>query len=288
MKGLLMVTLWGCTQENDQKSTEETTEDTAVEETLDESAYQITKSILYDGVEVDLIIDKPEGTKFDVLVVYHGTVWSDSQIHSAALNTLNGFSGILDRSDMMIVSVVYPEENLLMGDNLIQAEAGLLWVQNQAETELGIELDRVFVGGHSQGGYIATILNTIHQTDGVIANSPGPLNFAYRCQLEDSGGIESSNQCRLMAEVYGSATENPDPYIERSLLWFTSGYQSPILFVQGMEDADIQLYSWPTFVEGLNACDDCQEIQIFEAEGVGHPALFESREAMSVFNEFVR
>ena len=45
----------------------------------------------------------------------------------------------------MIVSVVYPEENLLMGDNIVYAEAGLLWVQQQAEEELGIEVKRAFL-----------------------------------------------------------------------------------------------------------------------------------------------
>ena len=44
-------------------------------------AYRITRSISYNDLEVDVIIDKPMGNSFDVLVVYHGTVWSDSQIH---------------------------------------------------------------------------------------------------------------------------------------------------------------------------------------------------------------
>lgn len=54
-----------------------------------QNAYQITKTISYNNLELDLIIDKPVGDTFDVLVVYHGTVWSDSQIHIPAQNTLN-------------------------------------------------------------------------------------------------------------------------------------------------------------------------------------------------------
>jgi len=91
-------------------------------------AYRTTRSISYNDLEVDVIIDKPIGNSFDVLVVYHGTVWSDSQIHTAATMTLEKFSDSLQREDVMIVSVVYPEENLKMGDNIIYAEAGLLWV----------------------------------------------------------------------------------------------------------------------------------------------------------------
>jgi DNA-binding transcriptional ArsR family regulator len=39
---------------------------------------------------------------------------------TAANNTLDKFKGILDRKDMMIVSVIYPQENVLLGDNIVQ------------------------------------------------------------------------------------------------------------------------------------------------------------------------
>ena len=51
----------------------------------------------------------------------------------------------------MIVSVVYPEqdpntlEGLLMGDNIVYAEVALLWVKEQANIELGINIQRVFL-----------------------------------------------------------------------------------------------------------------------------------------------
>ena len=145
------------------------------------------RSISYNDLELDVIIDKPVGNSFDVLVVYHGTVWSDSQIHSAATMTLEKFDTVLQRDDVLIVSVGYPEENLIMGDNIIYAEAGLLWVQQRASEELDIEVKKVFLGGHSQGGYLVTHLNTMHTTDGVIANCPGPLDMRYRCQLDEDG-----------------------------------------------------------------------------------------------------
>ena len=113
--------------------------------------YRITKTVSYNDLN-GCHHDKPRGTVFDVLVVYHGTVWSDQRIHEAATRTLNEFSRIVDRDNMMIVSVVYPEENLLMGSNIVYAEAGLLWVQHTAPEALGIEIDRLFLGGHSQGG----------------------------------------------------------------------------------------------------------------------------------------
>lgn len=42
---------------------------------------------------------------------------------------------------------------------------------------------------------MVTRLNTMHQTNGVIANAPGPINLVYRCQLEENGQIQSSAVC---------------------------------------------------------------------------------------------
>ncbi len=72
---------------------------------VNDSAYQITKAIVGDSFSVDVVIDKPKGTSFDVLMVFHGTVTYDSLILGAARNTLDGFKRILNRNDMMIVSV---------------------------------------------------------------------------------------------------------------------------------------------------------------------------------------
>lgn len=273
------------TSSEDSASSDDTADNEQVDE--EQEAYRITKSVSYNDIEVDVIIDKPIGNSFDALVVYHGTVWSDSQIHSAARITLEKFSDILQREDVMIVSVVYPEENLLMGDNIVYAEAGLLWVQQRAEAELGIEVKRVFLGGHSQGGYLVTRLNTMHTTDGVIANCPGPLDMRYRCQLEEDGTMQTSNQCQVLLETYGSTTENPAPYEAISLLNFTSGYKAPYLVIQGMDDADIQLHSWPIFTEAIDNCTDCSSIETVEAPNVGHPGLFESAMAADVFNAFI-
>ena len=216
-------------------------------ETPSGTAYRITKNISYSGFSVNVVIDKPQKDVVDVLIVYHGTVAFDNKILDAANNTLDGFKRILQRTDMMIVSVAYPEENLLMGDNLQHAEAALLWVKNNAAQELGVTVKKIFLAGHSQGGYLVTRLNTLHATNGVIANGPGPLNLVYRCELEENGQIQNSIACNLLQNAYGTTAANPDAYFQRSLLNFTKGFQSDILFVQGLNDSPIQMYSWPLF-----------------------------------------
>jgi hypothetical protein len=251
------------------------------------SAYQITKSIHYDGVSVDVVIDKPEGNEFDVVMVFHGTARHDSLILQAAHNVLERFKSILNRKDMMIVSVAYPEENLLFGDNIQHCEAALLWVKNNANRELGITVNKVFLAGHSQGGYLVTRLNTMHQTDGAIANAPGPLDLVFRCQLEENGQIPSEIECTLLHNEYGSTSTNPDAYFERSLLNFTDGFKSDILFIQGLNDGPIHMHSWESFKQQVKDCMNCQNTQFLELSGFGHTALFQSQEARTEFNNFI-
>jgi pimeloyl-ACP methyl ester carboxylesterase len=163
----------------------------------------------------------------------------------------------------------------------------LLWLKNKASQELGITVKKVFLGGHSQGGYMVTRLNTMHQTNGVIANAPGPLNLVFRCQLEENGQVQSGAVCTKLKNVYGTTTSNPNAYFQRSLLNFTKGFKSDILFVQGLNDAPIQMYSWPTFKQDVLRCTNCQNSQFVEIAGGEHGSLFESPVGKTELNKFI-
>ena len=251
------------------------------------AAYRGTQTITYNNINVDVVIDKPALNEVDVLLVFHGTVLYDFNLMTAANTTLDKFKSILDRNDIMIVSVAYPQENVLFGDSIIQCEAALLWLKNNANQELGITVNKIFLGGHSQGGYMVTRLNTMHQTNGVIANAPGPLNLVYRCHLEENGQIQSGAVCTKLKNVYGSTSDNPNAYFQRSLLNFTNGFKSDILFVQGLNDFPIQMYSWPTFKQDVIDCSNCQNRQFVEIVGGKHISLFESLTAQTQFNNFI-
>ncbi|NHM01452.1 alpha/beta hydrolase family protein [Flavobacterium difficile] len=251
------------------------------------TAYRKTMTVSYNNLDVDVIVDKPIQNEVDVLVVFHGTVLYDSEILNAANTILDNFKNILDRNDMMLVSVAYPGENLLLGDTITYAEAALLWVKNNASEQLGITINKVFLAGHSQGGYLVTRLNTMHQTNGVIANAPGPLNLVYRCQLEENGQIPTGVTCTKLKNVYGTTTSNPNAYMQRSLLNFTNGFQSDILFVQGLNDSPIQMYSWPSFKVDILSCTSCQNSSFVEIPGGEHASLFSSPLAKTAFNNFI-
>ncbi len=252
------------------------------------AAWRDPMKVSYQGVSVDVVIDKPAGTAFDVLLVYHGTVMQDALVMQAANDTLDAFRGLLDDPSVMVASVAYPEENLLIGDNLAQAEAALLWVKHQAAAELGLQIRHVFLGGHSQGGYLVTRLNTLHPTQGVIANAPGPIDLVHRCRLEEEGTIASGEHCTRLRQAYGTTTANPAAHTARSLVSFTTGYQSDLLFVQGLEDSPlVQMVVWPGFKQQVQACTNCRDVQVLELPGFGHPALFNSPQARDTFRAFL-
>lgn len=251
------------------------------------TAFQGVKTVALAGVSVAVVIDKPALPKVDVLLLFHGTVMYDSLILGAAQNTLEAFKRITDRSDLMFVSVAYPEQNLLMGDNLLHAEAALLWLKNAAESELGIEIGKIFLAGHSQGGYLAVRLNHLYETDGVVANAPGPLNLLYRCDLEERGVLPSGMACTIIRNTFGPTTTHPWAYHSRSLLAFTAIQKSPLLLVQGMNDSPIQMQNWPTLKQQLAACTACDSVQVLELLQAGHGALFERAEARPVYNGFL-
>ncbi|PIE97921.1 MAG: hypothetical protein CR988_05360 [Treponema sp.] len=251
------------------------------------SYQRTTKTITYNNIEFNVVIDKPDLKKVDVLIIFHGTVKTDSNIIPPAKRTLDKFKNLLDKQDMMIISVAYPQHNILFGDNIIQAEAPLLWVKHRADKALDITINKIFLAGHSQGGYIVTRLNTMHQTDGVIANAPGPLNLVFRCKLEETGKTAKGYVCNSLRQVYGTTTTNPDAYFQRSLLNFTGGFKSDILFVQGLNDKAIQMKSWQSFKQNVLNCTDCHNKQFVEVTDAGHEALFESSSAKTAFNNFI-
>lgn len=248
---------------------------------------QDVRRITHNKISFDVVIDRPPNTIVDVVVAFHGTVQSDDQIIPAAINTLNRVKEITNRNDVMFVSVAYPQQNVLFGDGIREAEAALLWVRERTRKVLKRKIRRLFLVGHSQGGYIVTRLNTMHRTDGVIANGPGPLNLVYRCGLEENSQIPPSAVCNLLRQTYGTTTANPAAYMARSLLSFTNGHRSDILFVQGLADSPIQLFSWPTFKQQMNDCTTCQARQFADIEGAGHTAMFDHPAGIAAYNAFI-
>jgi len=271
-------------QKNSDDSSQESTNNT---QDIATSTGQFLTTINENNVSVQLIIDKPAIESADVVMTFHGTVETDDKIVQAAQKTLDETKKIVNRQDILFISVAYPEEGLFMGDNLKHAEAALLWAKQKASKALNIKTKRIFLVGHSQGGYLVTRLNTMHPTDGVIANAPGPLNLRLRCELEEKGKIPESGNCRRIRDAYGSTESHPDAYLSRSLLSHLQGFKSRILFTQGMSDTRLQLTSWPLLKEKVSNCSDCAKAQFEELDGE-HAALFSNPKAPNIVAEFIK
>jgi hypothetical protein len=250
-------------------------------------------TVTHNDISVDILFGKiPDTETIDLLLAYHGTAHKDEKVPQAAQGMLRNVNSILEKDSILVISVLYPEEGLLFGDQIRESEAALLWAMEDAEQMLDVNIDKIFLIGHSQGGYIVARLNTMHKTNGVIANGPGPIDLAIRCQLEEeaiAAGREERpySVCGILSKEYGGAFENPQPYTARSLLNFTNDHKAKILFVQGMQDKKLQIMLWPTLKENLNQCQNCAEIIFLEFENAGHPALFKEAEAKTALNNFL-
>jgi hypothetical protein len=111
--------------------------------------------------------------------------------------------------------------------------------------------------------------------------------LVYRCGLEESGVLALGATCSKIQQVYGTTSVNPNEYMQRSLLSFTTGHRSDILLVQGLNDSPIQMYSWPTFKQSMQNCSNCQVRQFVEVPNLGHNSIFQDVQAIAQFNTFI-
>jgi len=223
------------------------------------------------------------GSSLDVVVLYHGTIDSAGVSPSGAASTFMTIArDQINIKDKLIFSVAYPQDaipawvsnpalvaaqfpglnlsTLYFGDNLVYAEAALLWVKNNLNSYMATNnipktINRVFTFGHSQGAYLVHRLNTMHAVDGVISNAPGPIDLLNRC----SGPQNTENfTCNKIRVGFGLTTANPAAYNTRSLKSYLSGTLSPTLFTQALNDDPYQVNLMQNTVQvGLNACTNC-------------------------------
>lgn len=197
----------------------------------------------------------------DVILAFGGTIEDPNLVMDNALNQLNRLRNDVGIKNKTIVAIAYPQ-NVLMGgnnNNIPESEAALLWLKSNPANILGVNVDKIFLFGHSQGGYIVSRLNTMHETDGVISSAPGPINLQIRCQIDETRPYSERNRdCNALFDVYGSATGvNQQQYVNRSLISFTRGHKSRTLYIQGLGDSPFQVERYNEYIDSLNTCTNC-------------------------------
>lgn len=245
-------------------------------------------TIKYNGFEIETFINKPKGSEFDVILMFHGTTMNDQLSLDAALSMSKLGQEIQAGTSKktMTISVAYKETRKLIGDELPETETTFLWLKNQASKDLGVKINKIYLLGHSRGGYIVLALNSKYKSDGVIANGSGPIDFKFRCELEEQGRMKSKSTsvCKQTKRLHGSTIENPKEYEERSVLHNLHDLKSKMLIIQGEEDKNIQMYLMPKFINKIEACKNCAEYKLLELPGVGHWAFDEPKTMKAIWN----
>ena len=256
---------------------------------------------------------KNVGDNLDIVVLYHGTIESSGVTPPDAASTFMQIAlNQVNLRDKLIFSVAYPQDvipdylanpslatqqfpgldlsTLYIGDNIVYAEAALLWVKNELGTYLSNNnisktVDKVYTFGHSQGAYLTHRLNTLHQVDGVISNAPGPIDLLDRCSGSNQTGTQT---CRKIGVGLGVTTVNPSAYSDRSLKSFVSGTKSPQLFTQAEDDDAYQVNLMKnTFEPALNACTNCASRTFNYYATGGHDAFAVNKTLQSDIRTFV-
>lgn len=197
----------------------------------------------------------------DVILAFGGTIQDPNLVMDNALNQLNRLRDDVGIKNKTIVAIAYPQNVLMGGDNnnIPESEAALLWLKSNPTNILGVNVDKIFLFGHSQGGYIVSRLNTMYETDGVISSAPGPINLQIRCQTDETKPYSERNRdCNALFDVYGSATGvNQQQYVSRSLISFTRSHKSRTLYIQGLGDTPFQVARYNEYIDSLNTCTNC-------------------------------
>ena len=170
----------------------------------------------------------------DMVVAFHGTLADDladpstqDGIGEQAASFLNNVlidPNAINLRDMVVFSAAIPQDHItnvrqynlsgvgkeestfLMGDNLPYARAAAAWAKNSMaswlENDQGIikSITNTYIFGHSQGGALATKINTLDTYDGVAANSPGPIQFDLTCTADPT-----LDSCAKVAVIHGPA-----------------------------------------------------------------------------------
>jgi hypothetical protein len=92
--------------------------------------------------------------------------------------------------------------------------------------------------GHSQGGSLVHKLNTLVQTNGAIANAPGPIRLDQTCSVNESNNGPNST-CTKLFGAYGTANATPlssNQYFLRSVENYVTGHLAPITYTQALDD----------------------------------------------------
>ena len=173
-------------------------------------------------------------SSIDVVVVFHGTLTEggNSTIAEAASDMLERFvdTSVTDLNvrDKIVFSAAYPQDHIsntrqydidgvgtetstfLLGDNIVYTRAAVGWVKNSLNDYISAQggsktIGDVYLFGHSQGGALVSKMNTLETgITGVVADSPGPIQFDQTCSIPANA---EGTSCSKVSAIYGAVPQ---------------------------------------------------------------------------------
>ena len=156
------------------------------------------------------------------------------------------------------------------------------------EPILNVTIRKIFLAGHSQGGYLVTRLkyharyrwgycecarsaeSSLPMLSGRKADELSPVQHA----------ISSMPHTALPLKIRKPIAPDPCCGLPRVI--------NPIFFsCRDLTTPPIHMSSWPMFKQLVTACTDCAGREFLEIDGGSHGALFDSPVAGAAFNEFI-
>jgi hypothetical protein len=227
-------------------------------------------------------------TTSDVILAFHGFLSADSDGMDEAKKLLEQLKDEIGIKSKAIVSVTYPQENVLVGDNIDEAEAALLWLKSNPQDILNTNVGDIYLFGTKLGGYLVSRLNTMHDTAGVISNSPDPINLNLRCQVSELAPPEEKFiECEKIFDQFGTIFTNSQPYSIRSLINYTTGHIAEALYIQGLQDTTFQVDRFNEFEFALNSCTNCAPFSAIKVLSGDENAFIETEEGKQAILNFL-
>ena len=157
---------------------------------------------------------------------------------------------------------------------LEDSKCAVRWMRANAE-ELGLDVDRLAVGGGSAGGHLAGLVAMTEpgEFEGEGGNpeqsSAAQAYVGFNPVADLAGMGEKRPDHPMLVEFLGVAyTDDPEAYKKASPIAYVSEDSPPTLLLHGTEDVTVPYADAEAMVTALQELG--VEAELFTAEGVGH------------------
>ncbi|RMF55492.1 hypothetical protein D6745_01815 [Candidatus Woesearchaeota archaeon] len=262
------------------------------------SKFYESKEVLLktDNCSVTAFLNKPKGIDFDkVIIIAGGYTDTDKGGYNSAKRISDLVKDKFNRLGYLSLVVVYKQETGLGDKDLKDFLCAVRWAKHNAG-EYGLKLDKIYLLGHSRGGYIVSFANTIEKTNGVIANSfVTDLRRLYEMTENKEIGLydpelqkRAENIINLTIRSYsGTPDEVPKIWEQKSIIPNINKMKSRYMFTLGNDELKYAHEIMGGLEKAFESCNDCVEWEYVKINNMKHYPFY-NKEWWEAVLEFIR